>query len=289
MTRVDDLPGAQIDVAGLVVLFNPGLVVFVPYADVQGQVRPNFVVILGVAGDTPLALPYVDAAQGHGGSAHTIKHEVSAPIPACIGQRRIAGECPAVVQRSQIAIVVAGGVVVFVADGLHAEGQRVQPALPRHVIHVAVGVVNDPAIERGCSDTADAAADVLEREAIVGLVGERDAHFGVAAGPELAGWILRQAGVPVGARKADAGGVNQVRRERVHPVSANHFRWEQIYARELDGQHRCRSVVRGGHGIEARNLVGTARVVLNLDVTLVVGLVAPCRPLVVVVHDPIRR
>ena len=53
-------------------------------------------------------------------------------------------------------------------------------ALPGQVVAVAVGVVDDAAIVRRGADAADAVIDALVAEAVIRLVGERDADLGIA-------------------------------------------------------------------------------------------------------------
>src|SRR5207247_242003 len=63
---------------------------------------------------------------------------------------------------------------------------------------------------------------------------------------------------------------------------------EEVDTRETDGKYSLGAVVRGGHGVEAGELVFPVRGVFDLDVTLVVGFEAPGRSLVVVGHDAVR-
>ena len=107
--------------------------------------------------------------------------------------------------------------------------------------------------------------------------------FGIARGSELPGRILGQPSFHL---------------VRVKPTRAELTRegekvWTQLVPTiqvgnrlmpgKADGQHRRGAVIGRGHGIESRDLVVGARVVLDLDVALVVGFVAARRGLVVVV------
>src|ERR1700722_20092161 len=107
-SSVDDLTRRDIDVSRLVVGFNPGLIVLIPQAGVQGQPRRRFIVVVDESGGAPLPLPNVYAGQRCGSSAHTVKQEVSAAVSARVRQGGIAGERAGVIERSKETVIIAG-------------------------------------------------------------------------------------------------------------------------------------------------------------------------------------
>src|SRR6185312_8574134 len=96
-------------------------------------------------------------------------------------------------------------------------------ALPGHIIHVAIGIVDKSAAIHGVSTTIDAAADALRGIAGERLVRERNSYLGIARGPELAARISWEVLLPDRAGKAYLCRVHNRRREDMYPVHATQF------------------------------------------------------------------
>src|SRR5208282_1148326 len=99
--------------------------------------------------------------------------EVSRTVTGGVGGGRVGGEGAAVVLRAEIAVVVAGGIVVLIAARLDAHADVMQSTLPSQVVDVAVGVVDEivAVVGRG-AHAAQIAIHALVRKAVIGLVGK---------------------------------------------------------------------------------------------------------------------
>ena len=76
---------------------------------------------------------------------YSIQNEVGGSIAKSVNRTRvgIAGEVSGVVERAEKALVIAGDVVVLIADCLDSHAERMHAVLPRQVVAIAVGVVDD--------------------------------------------------------------------------------------------------------------------------------------------------
>ena len=245
---IDHLACSDVNVSGLVVVFEPGFVEFVTEADVEGQVGPHLVIVIHKTRKAPLALPNIDAAESDLRRLHAVQHKVRHSVPPAIHAGWIGGEGSGIVQRTKVTSVVAGGVVVLVAHALNAHADKVQPVLPGQVVDVAEGVVNEVVTVIGRSaHAAYAAADALVGKPVICLVEEGDSDLGIARGSEDSGGIGGQAFRPFGPRKTDARRIDERRREGMNPVAAQEPGGEIIEPWKADGQHRDRTIERGGH------------------------------------------
>ena len=149
MIGIDHLTCSDVDVAGLVVHFNPRLIELVTDAYVQRQFRKHPVVILNKSSRARLPLSDEDAAERSGSGTDAVEQKVRTTVSTGVGSRRIACKCSAIGQCSEEFVVVARGVVVLVALRIDAKTPQVQTVLPRHVIDVGIRVVGQAAEQRG--------------------------------------------------------------------------------------------------------------------------------------------
>ena len=138
------------------------------------------------ASSTPLTLSNVDAGEGCTDRTDAIQQEVRAAVTG-VRNGRALGVVAAVSQGAKVAVVVGGGIVVLVAQGLRSDGDQMPAALPGEAVDVTVGVVDQSAAVDGVSTGEKAAVDVLVRIAVIPLVGEVDSNLGVARGSEFPG------------------------------------------------------------------------------------------------------
>ncbi len=126
MIGIDHLTRGDVYVTGLVVRLNPRLIELVPHAKVQRQLRRSLVCVVDETSHTPLTLPHVDTAQRRRSGTYTIQQEVRRAITQGT-EHRIRRELAVVRQRAKKAVVIAGRVVVLVAQRLNTGTDRVQP------------------------------------------------------------------------------------------------------------------------------------------------------------------
>lgn len=179
--RVLDDPGGEIDVGGLVIDLDPGLIELVTETDVDGQFIGGFPIVLNVAGGTPLTV--ADEADGgsqlRGGDA--VEDEVSRPVTGSAGQ---AGEVAGVVEFTQEAVVGGVEVVLLVTGGLDTDGEQMVAALPGEIVVVIEGIVAQNLDTCAGSEEGGVVAKALSGESGVRLVAEGNADEGVAVESE---------------------------------------------------------------------------------------------------------